>query len=202
VGSRVAVVSGTCAVVGGLAWAVACVVHASQPQGCVGSECAGTSMRESTATTAALVAVAGLMMVVSGVGLLLLVRRRGPLPRTARIGAGTAALGLALLASALTIQALFFDGDFPWMPGFVAPGVLALAVGLVLVGWAVMRSGVVPRWAGVSLVVGAALLVAANEQTSSILLAVPFGLAWVATGAVLLVQRSPRGETAATVPVG
>jgi hypothetical protein len=31
---------------------------------------------------------------------------------------------------------------------------------------------------------------------------VPFGLAWVATGAVLLVQRSPRGETAATVPVG
>jgi hypothetical protein len=69
------------------------------------------------------------------------------------------------------------------------PGLIAVAVGLALVGWAVLRSSVVPRWAGIGLLVGVLLLAGVSEQNSRVLLALPFGMAWLVTGAVL-VQRS------------
>jgi len=110
--------------------------------------------------------------------------------------AAMCSLGLALLAVASAIQALFYDGDFPLMPGFVLPGVAALVVGLLLVAWTVLRGRVVPAWAGTALLAGAALMVGVNEQTAAILLAVPFGVAWFATGVALLVPR--RDRSAAT----
>ncbi len=83
------------------------------------------------------------------------------------------------------IQALFFGGDFPLMPYFVIPGVLALIVGFVLVGIAILRAGVLPRWVAVLIIVGALAMLGANEQTARVLLMIPFGVAWVAVGYVL-----------------
>ena len=62
-------------------------------------------------------------------------------------------------------------------------------MGLALVAWTVLRSRVVPTWAGVGLLVGAVLLLGTNEQTAAVLLAVPFGVAWLATGAALMLRR-------------
>jgi hypothetical protein len=130
------------------------------------------------------------MLVVTGAGLLSLMRRQGVLGRTARLGAAACVVGLATLAAAVVLQSVFFGDDFELMPWFVGPGVLALALGIALLGWAILRSGVLPGWSGISLLVGAALLLGANEQTSAVLLAVPFGLAWMAAGVALLRQRS------------
>ena len=71
------------------------------------------------------------------------------------------------------------------MPLFVLPGVLALVAGFLLLGVAVLRAGVVPRWAGGLLVVGALALLGFNDQNAQALLAIPFGLAWMAIGAAL-----------------
>ena len=186
---RIARGSGGLALVGGLAWVAASVIHASQPRGCVGEECTTLSMREATTATSLLIAAAGLAMVVSGAGLLTLVRRQGELAVAGRLGAVVCGAGVVLLTVAVTLNGLFYDGDFSWMPAFVVPGVAALAVGLVLVGWAVLRSGIVPTWLGVAILAGALLLLGTNEQTAAVLLAVPFGLAWAATGLLLLVRR-------------
>jgi hypothetical protein len=53
----------------------------------------------------------------------------------------------------------------------------------------VSSSGVVPPWLGLALLGGALLLLATNEQTSAVLLAIPFGLAWTATRAFLLLRH-------------
>ena len=74
------------------------------------------------------------------------------------------------------------------MPWLVGPGVVALAIGIALVGWTLLRSPAVPRWAGVLLIVGAALMALSNEQTSMVLLVIPFGLAWAATGIALALR--------------
>ncbi len=87
-------------------------------------------------------------------------------------------LGMASLALALAVQELFYGGDFPWIPASVVLGVIALSVGLALVGWTMLMSKILPAWLGVALLSTALLLLGANEQTSRILLVIPFGLAW------------------------
>ncbi|GAA2153729.1 hypothetical protein GCM10009844_38580 [Nocardioides koreensis] len=197
--TRLAQVGGACAVVGGCAWTAASIMHASQPRGCVGSECDYLPMRSASTGTAVLVALAAAMMIACGTTLMLLVRRRNELGRTGVLGAAACGFGIGALALAAGVQALAYDGDFPWMPAFVGPGVAALVVGLALVAWTVLRSRVVPTWAGIGLLIGAVLLLGTNEQTTAVLLAVPFGVAWLATGAALLLRR-PEGAPAAPGP--
>lgn len=194
--TRIARSSGALAVMGGSAWIAASVMHATEPRGCVRAECATLSMRDATTATALLVALAGLTLVVGGAGLLTLVKRRDGLSWSGRLGAALCGLGMVALALAVTVQELLYDGDFLWMPGFVVPGMLALTAGLALVGWTLLKSPVLPTWSGVALLASALLLLGANEQTSAVLLAIPFGLAWATTGATLLL-RHPR---AAAVP--
>ena len=73
--------TGICSVLGGAAWTAACFVHNSLPQGCIGDTCGGRPLRGSLPAGVALVAVAGIMLVVSCVGLLLLARRSRGLGR-------------------------------------------------------------------------------------------------------------------------
>ena len=191
--ARLPTATGIAAVLGGAAWVAAALVHASQPVGCVGDACSGTPMRESTTATTVLFGLAALLMLASGFGLLLVVRRAGALGWTGTTGAALCAAGAATLAVAVTVQGTVAGGDWGWMPWFVGPGVLLLAVGAVLVGWTVLRSPAVPRWVGASLILGAALLALSNEQTAAILLAVPFGVAWAAMGVVLVLRPRTGG---------
>lgn len=84
------------------------------------------------------------------------------------------------------------------MPVFVVPGLVALVVGLALLGWTILRSGILPKWLGAVLLFSAVLMLGTNEQTARVLLAAPFGLVWAAAGLALLPRHaSPRPRHAA-----
>jgi hypothetical protein len=189
--------TGICSVIGGAAWVGACFVHNSLPQGCIGDACADRSMRGTTPTAEVLFLVAGLMLAASGVGLLYLARQRGRIGRAGVVGGISGGVGLALLAAAGIAFAI--DSNWEGMPGLVVPGVVLLAVGLALIGWMIFRARILPTWLSLLLLATALLMLGANEQTSMILLAVPFGLVWLLAG-VLLLRQSPgpiRGASAA-----
>jgi hypothetical protein len=170
---------------GGTLWVIATLIHASKPRGCIAEECAFRPMRETGALGGILTLLSVLLLAVGAVGLVTLVRRSGHFGKAGKAGIFIGAIGAALLVIATVIQASFFGGDFPLMPHFVIPGLLALVVGFVLVSIAILRAGVLPRWVAVLIIVGALAMLAANEQTARVLLMIPFGVAWVAVGYVL-----------------
>ncbi len=181
--AHLAQVAGASALVGGLAWVVAVVVHALQPEGCVGDQCLLRPQREATSGTSWLMVLAAAALVAFLTVVLVLLARTGELGWTGVTGVAACVLGIATLA----VMALptLRDQTRP------LPGLVAVAAGLALVGWTVLRSNVVPTWTGLGLLVGVLLLGGVNEQNSRVLLALPFGIAWLVTGAVL-VQRSHR----------
>jgi hypothetical protein len=193
--------AGAAAEVGGVLWIVASVIHALRPMGCVAEECAVRPMRESGVLEGVLTLVAFLLFAVAAAALVVLVQRAGRFGKLGKGGAVLALVGVFDLVLASLVQALVFDGDFLLMPYFVIPGVAALILGFVLLGFTVLRSGVLPRWAAVSLLLGAGAMVGFNEQTNAAWLAIPFGLAWVAVGYALWVKE-PDPATTSTAPVG
>ncbi len=170
---------------GGALWVIGNVSHASKPRGCIAEECALRPMRETGALEGILMLLSLLLFVAGAAGLLVLARRLGRFGRMGNAALIIGAVGVALLVVAGLIQALFFGGNFPLMPYFVIPGVLALIVGFVLLGIAVLRAGMLPRWVAVLFIVGALAMLGFNEQTWRTLMAIPFGVAWVAVGYVL-----------------
>ena len=170
---------------GGALWVIGTLIHASKPRGCVAEECAFRPMRESGALDGILMLLSLMLFAAGVVGLVVLARRSGRFGKTGSAGVVVGAVGAALLVISGLIQAIFFGGDFPLMPYFVVPGLLALVVGFLLVGITILRSGVLPRWVAVLVIVGALAMLVANEQTARVLLMIPFGVAWVAVGYVL-----------------
>jgi hypothetical protein len=197
---RVRTLVGACSAIGGGAWVAACFVHNSLPQGCIDEQCGDRPMRGATPLDSTLFGVAGVMLAASGIGLLLLAGRSRPLGRLGALAGTTAAVGLLLLAAAGVVSAV--DNEWNGMPGLVIPGILLLAVGLVLVAAIVLRARIVPAALAALLLVSALLLPFANEQTSRILLAVPFGLVWLALGVTLLRDRSRLGQPSTPVTTG
>jgi hypothetical protein len=193
-------VAGTCSAVGGLAWVVACFVHNSLPQGCIGDQCDYRPMRGSSPVSMTLFLVAGVMLAISGIGLLVLAHRTARFGRLGALAGTTAALGLLVLGAAGVMSLV--DNDWNGMPALAVPGILLTAVGLVLVAVLVLRARVVPTWLGVLLVGTALLLPFTNDQTSRILLAVPFGLAWLTLGVILVRERSSEAQPSTPVTIG
>ncbi len=196
--NRVVQSSGPLLMLGGALWVAWTSVHALQPMGCVGDECdlPGRSMREGSLLGSALLIAAVLVLAAGVVGLVSRVRAAGRLGRIGRVGLIASAVGLVTVVVAGLIQAILFDGDFWAMPYFVIPAVLALVIGFVLLGVAILRSGVLPRWSAALLIAGTLALLGMNEQTTQVLLAIPFGVAWVVIGAVLWSQRDGAGTAA------
>lgn len=181
--------AGTAGIVGGVLWVISTVLHALRPVGCVAEECAHRPMRESSAVEGMLNLGAFLLFAVTAAALIVLVRRAGRFGTLGKVATVLALVGGSVLMLAGLVQALVFDGDFLLMPYFVIPGVASLIIGLVLLAATVLRSGVLPRWAAVSLLVGAVAMVGFNEQTRAAWLALPFGLAWIAVGYALWVKQ-------------
>lgn len=176
---------GLAAMLGGALWMIGTLIHASKPRGCVAQECASRPMRESGVLDGTLMLLSLLLFAAGVVGLVVLARRLGGFGKLGGAGVVVGAVGAGLLVISGLIQAIFFGGDFPLMPYFVVPGVLALIVGFVLLGIATLRAGVLPRWAALILIVGALAMLGFNEQTALALMAVPLGTAWVAVGYTL-----------------
>ncbi len=182
---------GLAAMLGGVLWVIGTLIHASKPRGCIAEECAFRPMRESGALEGILTLLSMLLFAVGVAGLVMLARGAGRFGKAGKVGVIICAAGAALLLIASLVQAIFFGGDFPLMPYFVIPGLLALVVGFLVLGIAILRARVLPRWAAGLLIVGALAMLGANEQTARVLLMIPFGVAWVAVGYVLW---SGRGE--------
>ena len=188
VNSYLARVAGGCALVGGAAWVGAVILHTLQPRGCVGDECLSRPQREATTATSWLVVVVAVAMVAFALAVVALLSRSGELHWSGIAGVSLIGLGVA----ALLVMSLpqIREQTRP------APALVAIAVGLALVGWSVLRSSVVPTWAGLGLLGGILLLAAYTEQTSRVLFALPLGLVWLAIGVVLVgrAPSTPRGQ--------
>jgi hypothetical protein len=182
---------GLAAILGGALFVVSALVVASMPRGCIGGECTLEPMRD-TGVAGALLMLALLLVVMGAAGLVVRVRRAGRLGRLGKTGIVVAAVGAALPVIGGLVQGVLFDGDYPLMPLFVIPGVLALVVGFVLLGLAVLQARVLPRWAAVLLVIGSLAMLGFNDQNAQALMAIPNGIAWMTVGYLLW---SGKGET-------
>ena len=180
--------TGICSLVGGVAWTGACLAHNALPEGCIEQGCVDGTLRGSSGPDLALFVLAGAMLAVSGVGLLLAAQAARALGRAGVLAGVSGGVGVGLLCAASAV-ANFVDGDWSGMPALVGPGIVLLVVGIVLIASVVLRARLLPVWAAGLLLATSLLLPFANEQTSRILLAVPFGLAWLTAGAVLLRSR-------------
>ncbi len=181
--------SGLAAMLGGLLWAAWAVMVAGKPEGCVEAACdlPGRSAR-GYGDLVPLLGAAVLLIAVGVIGMVMRARSMGQFGRLGRWGLGISVTGGVLLATSTLVQSLFFAGDFPLMPVFVIPGVLALAIGFACFAIAVLR--VIPRWAGIPLIVGALALLGVNDQNARILFAVPFGVGWLVVGWVLWADQT------------
>ena len=181
---------GGAALLGGALWSTAVLVHAGRPRGCVAEECAGRPMRDSGTLEGLLALCSAVLIVTALVGLVRHARRTRSLGRSGEAGVRLGVAGLAVLVAAGLTQAVLLDGDFRWMPYAVLPGMAAVAAGFLLVGIALVRSREVPGWCGVLLVAGSVTMLASNEQTTAVLLLLPFGVAWIAVGCAVLARGS------------
>jgi hypothetical protein len=183
---------GLAAMVGGALFVVSALLIAAMPLGCIGHECELRPMRE-TGVAGALLMLALLLVVMGAAGLVVRVRRAGRLGRLGKTGIVVAAAGAALPVIGGLVQGVIFEGDYPLMPLFVIPGVLALVVGFALLGLAVLQARVLPRWVAVLLVVGSLAMLGFNDQNARALMAIPNGIAWAVMGYLLW---SDKGEPA------
>jgi hypothetical protein len=142
-------------------------------------------MREGSALGHALLIAAVLVLVVGVFGLASYVRSAGRFGRIGKAGLVASAAGVTTVIIAGLVQGILYNGDFWAMPYFVILAALALVAGFVLLGVAILRSGVMPRWVAGLLILGALTMLGMNEQNTRVLLAIPFGVAWVVTGYVL-----------------
>jgi len=115
------------------------------------------------------------------IGLVARAWRTGRFGRSGWAGLAAIAAGTALVAAGMTLD-VWNSG---LVPAFIIPGLLAVIAGFLLLGVAVLRAGALPRWARVPLIVGALAMLGFNDQTWQALMAVPFGVAWVAVGYAL-----------------
>jgi hypothetical protein len=191
--------SGLAAMLGGALWVAGAVLTASKPRGCIGDECTFREMREFGTLDGVLALLAVLLLTVGVAGLVTHARYAGRFGRLGSIGLATGAVGAALLVIGGLIQAVFSGGDFPLMPFFVLPGMLALVVGFLLLGLALLWARVLPRWAAALLVVGALAMLGFNDQNWQALMAIPFGIAWVAVGHSLWSEKGMSARRTAHV---
>ena len=170
------------AALGGLLLIIFAVLVSFKPLGCIGATCAIRSMREYD-EYAPLLLASLLLMLFALVVLISRARARGRFGRLGLWGVSLLGSGMVVLLAATLVQELVYAGDFPHMPNVVIPGVLASAVGFLLLGIVMLR--VLPRWVGSLLIVGAVLLPFSNDQDARVLLFIPLGLAWIAVGYAL-----------------
>jgi hypothetical protein len=177
---------------------VSAIIIASMPRGCIGDGCSSRPMRE-TGAAGALLTLALLLVVIGAAGLVLRARDAGRLGVLGKTGIVVGAVGAALPVFGSLVQGILL-GDYPYMPYFVIPGVLALVVGFVLLGIAVLRARVVPRWAAVLLIVGTLAMLGFNDQNALALMAIPNGIGWMAVGYVLWSGRGEEAREPARTP--
>lgn len=179
---------------GGFLWSLAAVLHATEPETCIGLECRDVPLQAAIDTMDIITPASAVLVLAGLAGLVVLVRHEGRLGRTGVVGLFAATLGLSLLLVAWVGVAASLGDDFPWIPLLVLPGLAAAIVGFLLLGSSILRSGVLPRGSGMLLIAGSLVLFASNERTAAALLSIPFGIAWIVIGHLMWSWESPSGK--------
>ncbi len=174
------------AMLGGILWIVSALITASKPRGCIGLECDVSAMRDSSDVTPFLL-LALLLTAVGLAGVALYAKNTGRFGRLAQAGVALYVVGVGLLVLGMGLTAI---SEAFWI--LMLPAGLALVIGLTLTGIATLRTGVLPRWAALLLILGSLAMLFFNDQNAQALMAIPFGIGWVAVGYALW---SGRGET-------
>jgi hypothetical protein len=180
--------SGVAAIGGGILLILFAAMAAAKPKGCIGeAECAVRPLRETSDIDP--FAFVGFFLILIGLaGLVVRVQAAGRLSVLGKIGVVLIALGAAtfLLVGSGTV----IPSDES-MPTVVIPAGAAIAIGVILLGITILRSGVLPAWASWLLIIGALAALGQNDQNIQVLLVIPFGVAWLGIGYVLLTSPTP-----------
>ena len=172
---------GLAAVLGGVFWVSSALITVSKPRGCIGDECEFRMMRETGVLDSILFLLALLLFTVGTAALVALLLNTSGLGRLGRTGLVFIAVGAALGAVGMVLNVR----DSSLVPAFIIPGLLAVIAGFLLLSVAALRSGTLPRWASVPLVIGALAMLGFNDQNWQALMAIPFGVGWMAVGYAL-----------------
>jgi hypothetical protein len=173
--------SAVASITGGLLLIASSVYRSTLPRGCIDEECLTQPERGDTPLGTLLAMAAALLLVAAGIGLIGQLQRSRRLGRLGVVGVVLVVLGLVALGGGGVATAMY-GSDFEAMPAFVIPGVVLVALGMVVLAMTLLRSRYLPAWASAPLLVGSALLLLVNEQTARVLFAVPFGLSWIVVG--------------------
>jgi len=184
---------GAAAILGGILWIVPAIIAAFKPRGCIGLECDISAMRD-TSDVALFMLLALLLSAVGLAGVAIQARNTGRFGRLTKAGVALYGIGVALFVLGMILTAI---SEIFWV--LMLPAGLALIGSLVLTGIAVFKTRVLPRWVAVLLVVGSLAMLGFNDQTAEVLLAIPFGISWIAVGYALWSDRS--SSVRRTVPV-
>jgi hypothetical protein len=190
------------AAAGGAAWVATCITVATLPRGCIDEECLTRPIREWSTAADVLGLAALILLAINGVCFLALVRTQGGLGKAGKAAAGIGGVALCLFGAGAVASWVSPSWTDDNMPAFVVPGGLLMILAIGLTAWTILRSHLLPTWLVVALMASAALMVGANEQTSRILLAVPFGVCWLTAGLVLLTQRVSTGAARSSSEAG
>lgn len=184
---------GVVAILGGILWIVAAIITASKPRGCIGPECDVGAMRDSS-DVAPFLLLALLLSAMGLAGMVIRTRNAGRLDRWMQTSVALCAVGAALLVLGMVLSVI---SEVFWV---LAPlGGLALVIGLALVGIVALRTGALTRWAAVLLVIGSLGMLGFNDQNAQVLMAIPFGIGWLAVGYALWSERSSPVRRTASV---
>ena len=181
------------AVLGGILWIVPTIVTASKPRGCIGPECDVRAMRD-TSDVSTFLLFALLLSAAGLAGVAIRARNTARFRGLAKAGVSLYFVGVALFVVGTVLTAI---SEAFWL--LMLPAGLALIVGLVLTGLGALKTGILPRWAAALLVVGSLAMLGFNDQNAQVLVAIPFGIGWIALGFALWSDRSSPVRRAAPV---
>lgn len=176
-------VAGLAAVLAGVLWCAAVLIHASRPTGCIGTGCMTGGLRPFGVAEGVMGLAALLLINPALVTLSVMVRDIEPADVLSRVGLLVGGAGVGLLSAAGLAQASL--EDFTWMPVIVIPGLLSSVAGLCLFILALWRARVLPRWVPSMLLCSTLLVLVGNEQTDLVLFWLPLGFGWVIAGGAL-----------------
>jgi hypothetical protein len=186
---------GVAAIGGGILLILFAVMAAAKPEGCIGgAECAARPMRD-TGDIEPFAFVGFFLILIGLAGLVVRVQAAGRLSLPGKVGVVLIALGAATF---LLVGSGIVTPSDESMPAFVIPAGAAIAIGVIMLGITILRSRVLPAWASWLLIIGGLATLAGNDQDIRILLLIPFGVAWLGIGYVLLTSAAPVENRRAT----
>jgi hypothetical protein len=133
-------------------------------------------------------------MIAAAFGLYRMHRFDGRGTRMVRMASLIAAASLLVGVLGLVLNSVFFDSGLLYLI-FSLAGILVAVLAFAVTGAGLMRSGVVPPWAGAMLILTSLLLPLENDQNERILFLVPFGLTWIVLGGLLLPRHNRRSTS-------